>query len=88
MKVVLPVMNFPVIWKVLYPDLICWKMKGFDMVIDQQQIFDYLYSLRDSGVTNMFGAGQYLQRDFGLDRHEARQWLTKWMLDCSKNGQS
>lgn len=58
------------------------------MVIDQQEIYSYLYALRDSGVTNMFGAGAYLQRDFGLDRHEARQWLTKWMGDCQNTRQS
>lgn len=41
--------------------------------------FEYLDELRLSGETNMFGAGEYLQREFGLDRREARDVLMKWM---------
>jgi len=41
--------------------------------------FEYLDDLRESGVTNMFGAGAYLEADFGLDRNEARKVLSKWM---------
>ena len=41
--------------------------------------FDYLTKLRDSGVTNMFGAGSYLQAEFGIDKGTARQILAKWM---------
>ena len=46
---------------------------------DSKQYFDYLTDLRDSGVTNMFGAAVYLQRDFGLSRQESRDILLKWM---------
>jgi hypothetical protein len=41
--------------------------------------FEYLTNLRDSGVTNMFGAAVYLQRDFGLSLQESRDILLKWM---------
>jgi hypothetical protein len=44
-----------------------------------KQYFEYLNDLRDSGVTNMFGAAVYLQRDFGLSRQESRDILLKWM---------
>lgn len=44
-----------------------------------EQYFDYLIQLRDSGVTNMFGAGPYLEREFGLTKYEAREILSKWM---------
>ena len=44
-----------------------------------KQYFEYLTDLRDSGVTNMFGAAVYLQRDFGLSRQEFRDILLKWM---------
>jgi hypothetical protein len=47
--------------------------------------FDYLTKLRDSGVTNMFGAGSYLQAEFGLDKLTARQILAKWMQSFSEN---
>ena len=44
-----------------------------------KQYFDYLEQLRKSGVTNMFGAGPYLQQEFGLTRQDARDILLKWM---------
>jgi hypothetical protein len=43
------------------------------------EYFEYLEELRKSGETNMFGAGQYLQEEFGLDRREARAILMEWM---------
>lgn len=45
----------------------------------EQELFDYLDELRDSGVTNMFGAGAYLQRDFGLSRRQSHEVLQAWM---------
>lgn len=39
----------------------------------------YLNDLRDSGVTNMWGAGAYLQRDFGMTRYQARDALLVWI---------
>tara|TARA_Y100000361_G_scaffold105914_1_gene95655 strand:+ start:418 stop:984 length:567 start_codon:yes stop_codon:yes gene_type:complete len=41
--------------------------------------FEYLNKLRDSGVTNMFGATPYLRAEFGLDKRTAREILAKWM---------
>ena len=40
---------------------------------------DFLVALRDSGITNMFGAAPYLQAEFGLDKREAREILANWM---------
>jgi hypothetical protein len=45
----------------------------------ETQIFNYLNDLRESGVTNMFGAGIYLQEEFGLSKREAREFLAKWI---------
>ena len=39
----------------------------------------YLDNLRDSGVINMFGAGEYLMVDFDLDKYEANKILLEWM---------
>ena len=47
--------------------------------ISDNEYFSYLNDLRDSGVTNMFGAGEYLERDFNLDKREAREILTRWI---------
>lgn len=46
---------------------------------DEDEVFDFLDTLRDSGVTNMWGARPYLQETFGFDRDTAARWLTRWM---------
>ena len=45
----------------------------------EEKVFEYLVDLRDTGVTNMFGAGQFLQSKFGFNKKEAKEWLGKWM---------
>ncbi len=41
---------------------------------------NFLDKLRDSGATNMFGAGEWLQKAFkGLNRQEATAILAYWM---------
>jgi hypothetical protein len=47
--------------------------------ITQDEISSYLNDLRDSGDTNMFGAGAYVEREFGLSKAEARKALVYWM---------
>ena len=46
---------------------------------DKQQYFNYLDVLRETGVTNMFGAPMYLVDEFGLSRQDARQITSEWM---------
>jgi len=43
------------------------------------EYYDFLDGLRESGVTNMFGATPYLQEQFGLDKKEAIDVLVAWM---------
>jgi hypothetical protein len=52
---------------------------------EYQEYFDYLDELRMSGVTNMFGAGSYLQQEFGLDKRDARDILKSWMDNFSES---
>jgi len=47
--------------------------------VSEQIYFQYLDDLRESGVTNMFGAGAYLQRHFDLDATEAQEIVLAWM---------
>jgi len=47
--------------------------------MDKEIIFEYLDDLRESGVTNMYGAGSYVQDEFGLSRREAGDLLVEWM---------
>jgi len=44
---------------------------------DEHLIF--LDNLRDSGQTNMFGAGDWLKVKFGLGREDASKILFYWM---------
>jgi len=46
---------------------------------DQIEVFQYLDALRESGSTNMFGAGAYLEDRFGFSKREAREFLMAWM---------
>ena len=39
----------------------------------------YLDRLRESGRTNMFGAGVYLEDNFNLTKRDARNVLIYWM---------
>lgn len=50
----------------------------------QTEYFDYLDGLRESGGTNMFGAGRYLEAQFGLDSREAKDILIDWMRTFSE----
>lgn len=46
---------------------------------DQDEVFEYLDLLRETGATNMFGAGPYLVRDFEMSRNDSRAALSEWM---------
>jgi hypothetical protein len=39
----------------------------------------YLDLLRETGVTNMFGAASYLVEEFDIDSDTARKYLSYWM---------
>jgi hypothetical protein len=51
----------------------------------EKEYKEYLDELRESGVTNMFGAVPYLVAEFGLDKKEAREVLSKWMESFDQN---
>ena len=41
--------------------------------------FEYLDDLRESGIVNMFWAGEFLEDAFGLGQQEAQRILIEWM---------
>jgi len=45
----------------------------------QEQVNYFLDELRESGVTNMFGAAPYIVEEFGVTRKEAKSFLLNWM---------
>ena len=53
-----------------------------EIVTDEH--LDYLDALRESGVTNMFDAGAYLEHQFGLSRRDASTVLVHWMETFSE----
>lgn len=54
---------------------------------DREEMFEFLDDLRESGETNMFGAGPYVQEAFGLSRADARKVVMEWMETFSERHQ-
>jgi hypothetical protein len=52
----------------------------------EQCVCEYLNDLRLSGVVNMFGAGPYVESEFGLTKQEVRPLLTLWMSNFNNEG--
>jgi len=51
----------------------------------REDYFQFLNELRESGITNMFGAGTFLQDEFPeLSKYEARSELSAWMKSFDK----
>lgn len=51
----------------------------------REEYFQFLNELRESGITNMFGAGPFLQDEFPeLSKYEARAELSAWMKSFDK----
>ena len=44
-----------------------------------EDVLEFFDDLRESGVTNMFGAGSYLTAEFGFSSRPAGDLLTYWM---------
>jgi hypothetical protein len=58
------------------------EMERPEIVQDQHLVF--LDELRESGVTNMFGAGPYLVETFGVSHGESLVILAYWMKSFSE----
>ena len=54
--------------------------------IVEEEHLTYLDDLRESGATNMFGAGEWLEDEFGLGKREARTVLGYWMKTFGERG--
>lgn len=51
---------------------------------DYNKYFDWLERLRQSGITNMYGAGPYLEAHFNINEDEATAILVYWMEHYSE----
>ena len=45
----------------------------------QNEVNEFLDDLRESGETNMFGAGPHVMEEFMVDRREAKAFVMEWM---------
>ncbi len=50
----------------------------------EDEHLEYLDDLRESGITNMYGASPYLAREFDLDTTTSRAYLAYWMRTFSE----
>lgn len=53
----------------------------------EQKAFKYLNDLRESGITNMFGARPYLMNALDLDKKTAGDLLSIWMQVFDPKGE-
>jgi len=49
----------------------------------EQRHKEFLNDLRESGVTNMFGATPYIEEEFGVSKSEAKEILMSWIKNFS-----
>ena len=52
--------------------------------VELEEAFEFLEELRESGVTNMYGAAPYVAAEFHISNSEAREILGKWMESYRK----
>jgi len=52
----------------------------------EREALEFLNELRITGVTNMFGAGPFIEAEFGVTRQEAARLLNLWMANFNEEG--
>ena len=52
--------------------------------VELEEAVELLEELRESGVTNMYGAAPYLAAEFSISNSDAREILGKWMESYRK----
>jgi hypothetical protein len=45
----------------------------------EEEVFEFLVNLRDSGITNMWGSGRFVAEHFDLTEKEGGEWAVKWI---------
>ena len=58
--------------------------KRLSYLKSDQAKFDFLVRLRDAGVVNMWGAGEYVSDQFGLTEQEGSDVLLRWIATFDK----
>ena len=55
-------------------------MSENEFMIEQDKWNAILDTLRESGAMNMFGAPRWLNEEFGIPMHQAKEIFTAWTL--------
>lgn len=55
------------------------KIMKEELTLDQTEVYEFLVTLRDSGVTNMWGASPYIEEYFECSEEESKYWLLEWI---------
>ncbi len=53
-------------------------MDDITMMVTNEEAFEYLVELRDTGETNMYGAVPYLMREFAVTKNVGKELLFAW----------
>jgi hypothetical protein len=48
-------------------------------MVETTEVYTLLDNLRESGVTNMFGSGQYVEEAYSTSKDETRKLVVGWM---------
>tara|TARA_B110000037_G_C17062878_1_gene482632 strand:- start:339 stop:506 length:168 start_codon:yes stop_codon:yes gene_type:complete len=51
----------------------------------REAAFEYLETLRESGLINMYGSGPYLQEEFDITKKQARELFLAWVDSYGKD---
>ena len=54
---------------------------------EEINVFIYLNNLRTSCEVNMFGAGPYIEAEFGFSREKSSKLLTRWMCNFQEDAE-
>jgi hypothetical protein len=49
------------------------------MTEDKKDVYTFLDNLRESGVTNMFGSGSYVEDEYSTSKTETKELVVGWM---------
>ena len=72
-------MNWNEKYSIVTPELSEAEIDKYPIREDYRDYYNFLERLRDSGATNMFGAGPYLESAFHLSINAANSILANWM---------
>jgi len=72
-------MNWDEKYPILAQDITEQEADKYPIREDYRDYYNFLERLRDSGATNMFGAGPYLESAFRLSINAANSILANWM---------